>query len=705
MGRRKKKKLIDTTEYNHILYGVLLILVSIIGYGQFGIVGKLIAIGSVFLVGILYHILLILMLLTGIYLILKLPSKFYKRISGLYLVFISALILININYYNNLDEKGISVLLEMLGQVPNLKEVSGGGFIGTLFTVVFIPLFDTIGTQIIAWILMAIGIFLVAGNIIIAVLNHYRSKLKLPTKETKVAIEKAEQKFEQDSKIIISSVDDLKHYEEKETKEEEKEEFETNKGYRKPMLSLLEKPEIANNKENHEYVKNNISALERVFKDFDIVGKIVAVNIGPSVTQYEVELKAGTKVSKILSIHREISLALTAKGVRIQAPIPGKGTVGIELPNKIPTYVSLREILEKAPKELQHNKLLVALGKDIMGNPIYCEINKTPHLLVAGATGSGKSVCTNSIIISILMRARPDEVKLVLIDPKKVELNVYNGIPHLLIPVVADAKKATVALRKIVAEMDRRYEVFNETGTKNIAGYNVYLEKQNKNKDEKIAKMPYIVVVIDELADLMVVSAREVEDSIMRITQIARAAGIHLIVATQRPSTDVITGLIKSNIPSRISFAVSSSIDSRTILDMSGAEKLLGNGDMLFLPMGENVPLRLQGTFVSEKEIKTVVDYTITQQKANYDESLLIEDEELKAKDLLHEEDYEDPIYDQIVEFVIKEQKASASLLQRRFRLGYNRAARVIDLLEERGIVGPSRGSKPRDVLVKFEEK
>ena len=338
-----------------------------------------------------------------------------------------------------------------------------------------------------------------------------------------------------------------------------------------------------------------------------------------------------------------------------------------------------------------------------MGNPVYCEINKTPHLLVAGATGSGKSVCTNSIIISILMRAKPDEVKLVLIDPKKVELNIYNGIPHLLIPVVTDAKKATVALRKIVAEMDRRYELFNETGTKNIAGYNVYLEKQAKG--EKFQKLPYIIVIIDELADLMVVSAREVEDSIMRITQIARAAGIHLIVATQRPSTDVITGLIKSNIPSRISFAVSSSIDSRTILDMMGAEKLLGNGDMLFLPMGENVPIRLQGTFVSEKEIKTIVDYTISQQKAIYDETFLIEEEELKATTMVEKEEYEDPIYDQIVEYVIKEQKASASLLQRRFRLGYNRAARVIDLLEERGIIGAGRGSKPREVLVKFEEK
>ena len=366
--------------------------------------------------------------------------------------------------------------------------------------------------------------------------------------------------------------------------------------------------------------------------------------------------------------------------------------------------VTVREILEKVPPKLKDSKLLVTLGKNVMGAPVFCEINKTPHLLVAGATGSGKSVCINSILISILMRTKPEEVKLVLVDPKKVELSMYNGVPHLLAPVVTDPKKANIALKKIVVEMERRYEVFSDSGTKNITSYNNYIDKYNEGrpKEEQKNKLPFIVVIIDELADLMLVAAKEVEDSIMRITQMARAAGIHLIVATQRPSTDVITGVVKANIPSRISFAVSSQIDSRTILDQGGAEKLLGKGDMLFLPQGESSPIRVQGTFIDEDEIKRVVDHVIKQQIAKYDNSLTMDDEELHATTMVEEkDDYDEPLYNEIVDFVIQGGKASASLLQRRFRLGYNRAARAMDLLEERGIVGPPNGSKPREVLVK----
>ena len=341
-----------------------------------------------------------------------------------------------------------------------------------------------------------------------------------------------------------------------------------------------------------------------------------------------------------------------------------------------------------------------------MGTPRYAEINKTPHLLIAGATGSGKSVCVNCIIGSILMRAKPDEVKLIMVDPKKVELSMYNGIPHLLMPVITDPKKASAALQKVVEEMEHRYDLFSDSKTKNIEGYNNYLENKNKNlpEESRIPLMPYIVVLIDELADLMLVASKEVEDSIMRITQMARAAGIHLIVATQRPSTDVITGVVKANIPSRISFAVSSSIDSRTILDMTGAEKLLGKGDMLFLPMGESVPMRIQGAFVSEDEINKLVDFTVSQQKAVYDESFMKLDQEKEKTSLDKDDvDHDDPLYNDIVEYVITAGKASASLLQRRFKLGYNRAARIIDLLEERGIVGPQNGSKPREVLVALE--
>jgi len=346
------------------------------------------------------------------------------------------------------------------------------------------------------------------------------------------------------------------------------------------------------------------------------------------------------------------------------------------------------------------------LGKNILGEPIWMEINNTPHLLIAGATGSGKSVCINSIIISLLMRTRPDEVKLVLVDPKKVELSIYNGIPHLLSPVVTDPRKASVVLKKIIEEMEKRYEIFTESEAKDIVSYNKYVVNKNMSlpDNEKKKQLPYIVVIIDELADLMLVAAKEVEDSIMRITQMARAAGIHLIAATQRPSTEVITGIVKSNIPSRISFAVSSQIDSRTILDKAGAEKLLGKGDMLFFPMGEGIPLRIQGTYVSEEEIKSVVNYTIGQQKAQYDTNLLTVTEKQSSNVNEYNEEYEEPLYNEIVEFIIKTKKVSASLLQRRYRLGYNRAARIIDLLEERGIIGPPNGAKPRDVLVALKE-
>jgi len=362
-------------------------------------------------------------------------------------------------------------------------------------------------------------------------------------------------------------------------------------------------------------------------------------------------------------------------------------------------------VLSRPNKESQKANIPVALGKDLMGQIKWADISKMPHLLVAGSTGSGKSVCINSFIASILMTKRPDEVKLVMVDPKKVELSNYNGVPHLLQPVVTDPKKASAMLQKVVVMMEDRYEKFSEKGVKNIAGYNEWVEiENNKAGSEVEKKMYYLVVIIDELADLMVVASKEVEDSIMRITQMARAAGIHLIVATQRPSTDVITGVVKANIPSRISFAVASQIDSRTILDMKGAEKLLGKGDMLYLPMGDNVPTRIQGNFISDGEIERLIKYVCSQQSASYDKTFeeIAPDSHLAGENSPREE-YDDPLYDQIVEFSIQTGKVSASLLQRRFKVGYNRAARIVDLLEERGIVGPQNGSKPREVLVKIE--
>ena len=398
---------------------------------------------------------------------------------------------------------------------------------------------------------------------------------------------------------------------------------------------------------------------------------------------------------------------MAAKEVRIQAPIPGKNTIGIEIPNKEISPVGFREVLEATWQNNGANKILVALGKDIMGTSILADLSKMPHLLVAGSTGSGKSVCINTIICSILMRYKPNEVKLVLVDPKKVELSNYNGIPHLLCPVVSDPKKASVVLQKVVAEMEKRYDLFAEKEFKNIAGYNEWVDKENKKKTEnRISKMPYIVVIIDELADLMLVASKEVQDSIMRITQMARAAGIHLIVATQRPSTDIITGVIKNNIPSRIAFSVSSAIDSRTILDSSGAESLLGKGDMLYLPMGESHTTRIQGCFISDNEINKLIEYCKTQSNAKYDETFTNEDNHSSSSGSANSDSGDDdPMYNEVVEFAIETGKISASLIQRRFRFGYNRAARMIDLLEARGIVGPQNGSKPREVLVKLEKE
>ena len=419
------------------------------------------------------------------------------------------------------------------------------------------------------------------------------------------------------------------------------------------------------------------------------------------------EVQRGTRISKITSMSREIGLALAAKEVRIEAPIPGKTTIGIEIPNQSIIPVSMWEIMDAMSKDKRYDNSMLAapLGRDIMGRVKYVEINKTPHMLVAGATGSGKSVCINNIILSILMRTNPEEVRMVLVDPKKVEFNVYDNLPHLLMPVVTDPKKASAALQKIVVMMDDRYETFKNSETKNITTYNEYVEKKlKKDPNCGLTKMPYILVIIDELADLMLVAAKEVEESIMRITQLARAAGIHLIVATQRPSTDVITGVVKSNIPTRISFAVSSSIDSRTILDMTGAEKLLGKGDMLYKPMDDNTPTRIQGSFVSDDEIKRVVEFIKKGSSTpKYDEKFTNLEVSSSSHSSGSSSDKErDVLYNEVLEYAITKGVISASLIQRRFSLGYNRAARIMDTFEEEGIVGPAKGSKPRDVLVKL---
>ena len=719
---RKQKK--ESPSYSIELKGIILILIMIIGCCPFGVTADVIKGFAGFIAGGWYIIPLIGVGAAGIYMMVKRekPDFLTSRLVGLYVLILGILILSHTEYIKQLGNQNISAWEIITATIDNLMQfvnhaadIQGGGMLGAIFSVIGVKLLTLDGTRVVCLALIICGLIMFTGISIYDMVCYFKDKMK-DAKERKInkraekAAKEAEEEYEnEDNKVVISSIDELPKEPIKEEVKETKEVHIDTKGYNKPPMGLLLKPKIKKEaiKANQDSIKTNVTELEKVIKDFGVEGKVVAANIGPSVTQYELEIKSGTRLSKITALNKEIALELGAKDVRIQAPIPGKKTVGIELPNKSIMPVAVREILEAVPKTKENSKLLVALGKSIMGNPVWCEIDKTPHLLVAGSTGSGKSVCINSMITSLLMRTKPDEVKLVLVDPKKVELSMYNGVPHLLTPVVTDPKKANIVLQKIVKIMEDRYDLFEESKTKNIAGYNAYVDKKNESlpENEKINRLPYIVVIIDELADLMLVAAKEVEDSIMRITQMARAAGIHLIVATQRPSTDVITGVVKANIPSRISFAVSSSIDSRTILDMSGAEKLLGKGDMLFLPQGESIPTRVQGTFVSDDEIKAVVDYTISQQKASYDNSLTVADEDRGATTMTENDDYEEPLYNEIREFVITQGKASASLLQRRFRLGYNRAARCIDLLEERGIVGPSNGAKPREVLVKLEKK
>lgn len=468
-----------------------------------------------------------------------------------------------------------------------------------------------------------------------------------------------------------------------------------NEAYTIPPLSLLNQPAKQKTTSKAEVQKKG-QLLETTLKNFGVDARVTQIKIGPAVTQYEIQPAQGVKVSKIVNLHNDIALALAAKDIRIEAPIPGRSAVGIEVPNDKISIVSLKEVLEE--KFPAKNKLEVGLGRDISGDPITVELNKMPHLLVAGSTGSGKSVCINGIITSILLNAKPHEVKLMLIDPKMVELNVYNGIPHLLIPVVTNPHKASQALEKVVAEMERRYDLFQHSSTRNIEGYNEAIRRQNQELEEKQSELPYIVVIVDELADLMMVAGKEVENAIQRITQMARAAGIHLIIATQRPSVDVITGIIKNNIPSRIAFAVSSQIDSRTIIDSSGADKLLGKGDMLYVANGGSTRTRVQGAFLSDHEVQDIVNYVVEQQKANYVKEMEpdtpVEKSEMKS---------EDSLYDEAYLFVVEQQKASTSLLQRQFRIGYNRASRLMDDLERNQVIGPQKGSKPRQILVDLD--
>lgn len=470
---------------------------------------------------------------------------------------------------------------------------------------------------------------------------------------------------------------------------------ENDEDYQLPPVTLLNPVQQSDQSNERTIVERNMRILERTFASFGVDAKVMPnPMLGPAVTKYEIQPAIGVKVSKIVNLSDDIALALAAKDIRIEAPIPGKPYVGIEVPNSQTSFVSFSDVIQSAiqsPKPLD-----VPLGRDISGNVRLCDITKMPHMLIAGSTGSGKSVCINGIITSILMKTKPHEVKLMMIDPKMVELNAYNGIPHLLTPVVTNPRKAAQALQKVVAEMEKRYELFASMGMRNIDGYNAHVEQYNRETGENNPTLPYIVVIVDELADLMMVASNEVEDAIIRLAQMARAAGIHMILATQRPSVDVITGIIKANVPSRIAFAVSSGTDSRTIIDANGAEKLLGRGDMLYMPMGENKPIRVQGAFLTDEEVERIVDFVKNQQEVEYDEAMMPSENTTAAGG----SEPEDELFYEVIELLKEQETISTSYLQRRFRIGFNRAARMIDDLEARGYVGPADGSKGRKVNV-----
>ena len=742
MAKKKKTKESNNSSYSVELTGLILILIGIIGFG-FGFIGSLLKKFAIFLAGTWWIIILISLIALGFYMLYKrkMPKFTSSKLIGLYIFFIILLIASHFEFlsitqnpkeiimetYNNFMERISSINASNALNTSGITTVViGGGFIGALFTALFYGLFGKTGTIV---ILVSLGIFASVltfnfnlSNVFDKIFSLFKRKKKdkvettneepIPISNSNDIKEIAEVKPLEKEKIIITSMEELKTKpinQESLEKNESKQEEAVDNGdeyYRLPKFSEVFDPLKPKKVNSTTFTQSNKEILERVLRDFGIAAKVVEIHIGPAVTEYELTVPPATKVNRILSIDKEIALALAAKDVIIQAPIPGKSTIGIEIPNPSISSVTLREVLE-SPQNLKSDaKICAALGKDIMGTPKVFDLTKMPHLLVAGSTGSGKSVCINGIIASILMRYKPTEVKLVLVDPKKVELTNYNGIPHLLCPVVSDPKKASLTLQRVVTEMDRRFQTFSDKEVKNISGYNEMIDKYNKKHPESPQnRMPYIVVIIDELADLMLVASKEVEDSITRITQLARAAGIHLIVATQRPSTDVITGLIKNNIPSRIAFAVASQIDSRTILDQRGAERLLGKGDMLYFPMGESAPTRIQGCFINDDEIKRLIDFCKNQGTAKYDQTFEnVSQNTSSGSGSSSAGGEDDDAYNDVVEFAIQTGKISASLIQRRFRFGYNRAARMMDLLEARGIVGPQNGSKPREVLVKLEK-
>ena len=746
--KRKSKQEQVSEELKLRIICLFFIFLVIIAAMQLGVIGDHLNYVFMYVFGNLNGIIYLTCILLLGYIVIKadFPKFNGPKAVGLYLLFIGLTLFISATP----SLTGIKVIQSYFNQVP----LNRGGLLGAVLYGFLSALFDYMGTIIAAVFIVVTGIILLGSKFYFEHKKEIQKRAKNNFNKTKDSLKQHSNYFgnffkkkqnkttffddaifeddetpttifeeiakedvtlpqaftfndeHQEIEIVdkeppIPSVDEELVQNDQSQIEEPVIEHNTNKNYHLPPLSLLHNVVNKKQGENKNHAVESAERLTAVLNEFGVHASINNISIGPSITKYELKLETGTRVNKIMSLQDDIKLALAAKDIRIEAPIPGKPAVGVEIPNLVSSMVSFKEVFKNIPDKYKDNKLVVPLGKDVNGQVIYAELNKMPHLLIAGATGSGKSVCVNTIISSILMRAKPDEVKLILVDPKKVELSNYNGVPHLLAPVVTDPKKAAATLRETVSEMERRYDLFAGANVRKIETYNQYVEKKNQENDaeHQLEKLPYIVVILDEVADLMMVASKDVEDCIMRIAQLARAAGIHLIVATQRPSTDIITGVIKANIPSRIAFAVSSSIDSRTILDCTGAEKLLGKGDMLFLPMGSNSPIRVQGAYVDDSEVEAITYYTTKQQEASYDERYT----NVKPISAVaaSKEEQEDEEYEMCRAFVIQAQKASTSLLQRQFRIGYNKAARIIDQLEADGIIGPQIGSKPREVYVR----
>ncbi|UQF38956.1 DNA translocase FtsK [Vagococcus lutrae] len=753
--KRTKKQQAQDERLMYLGIGFVFIIIGLLAIFKLGFLGILIANVLRFLVGNTFPVMGIFLMFYGFIIMimgkevsLKRPKIFY----GVLVIYLSSLLFIHAWWFRgHISEEThiISLTFQKLLtdiRANTIEQTVGAGLIGaTLYTVTHF-LVAQVGTYIlsvIGWIAGAILLFDIQSSQILAALSkikekgqtsiqklktkHQQKTTDAPTERDKKTkspsmLNKVQEKFSEtfvDEADTESSVEpeqtvlEIDSYQER-YQEEEKQleiaqeeevenelvEFELageteNLDYQLPPSALLNDIPLTDQSAEYDSIEKNVEILQQTFQSFGVDAKVVRASLGPAVTKYEIQPAVGVKVSRIVGLTDDLALALAAKDIRMEAPIPGKSLIGIEVPNNTVSTVSFRDIIESQSAEDNH-LLEVPLGRDISGQVISANLGKMPHLLIAGSTGSGKSVCINGIITSLLMRAKPHEVKLMMIDPKMVELNVYNGIPHLLTPVVTNPRKAAQALQKVVEEMERRYELFAASGVRNMGGYNDMVRQHNLEDGENRPVLPYIVVIVDELADLMMVASNEVEDAIIRLAQMARAAGIHMILATQRPSVDVITGIIKANVPSRIAFAVSSGTDSRTIIDSNGAEKLLGRGDMLFLPMGQNKPTRVQGAFISDSEVEKIVSFVTEQQGADYQENMMPSDEVTTTNPA----ESQDELYQEVVEMVTEMESASISMIQRRFRVGYNRAARLIDELEANGIVGPSEGSKPRKVLV-----